>query len=1233
MAAEQVGGAFLSASLQATLDKLALSEIKDYFNVRKFKDETLNKLDFALNSINQVLDDAEEMQYKSPNVMKWLDDVKEAIYELDLLLDEVATEVSRQPGASKVLGFFTSFINPFDKEIASRVKEVLENITLLAEQKDMLRLRRGISAGNEVGSSWKLSNGLVTASLVDESSICGREGDKEQIIKLLLSDNVTCNEVPIVSIVGMGGMGKTTLAHLVYNDQRILEQFDFKAWVYVSQHFDVVAVTKTILKALQSLSEEESDLNLLQLELKQRLMGKKFLLVLDDVWNESFSSWDALKVPFIFGSTGSRILVTTRTKKVASVMNSSELLHLKPLENEDCWKLFVNFAFHDKDTSKYPNIVSVGSTIVEKCGGLPLAIKTLANSLRAKFSHHEWVKILESDMWHLSEDDSSINPALRLSYHNLPSYLKRCFAYCSIFPKGYEFDSNQLIKLWMAEGLLSFCQINKSEEELGSEFFNDLVARSFFQQSRGRGSHFTMHDLLNDLAKSVTGGFCLQIEGNLEQDIPKKTRHISCSHKFNIAKLLEHICKCNKLRCVVALTGEFGRGDLMNSNSQRVLFSRIKYLRVLSFNTCLLTELVDEISNLKLLRYLDLSHTKIKRLPDSICVLRNLQTLILKYCHHLTELPVDFHKLVNLRHLDVLMSGINKMPKHIGGLKHLKTLTFFYICKHSGFGIKELGNLKHLQGTLSIFKLENVINPTDAMEANMNDKMHLEELVLNWGDKFGRCYENDNSIIERHVLEALQPNGNLKSLTVLHYDGTSFPSWFGGSHLPNLISISLAKSKFCFMLPPFGQLPSLKELSISCFYGIEIIGPEFCGNDSSIIPFRSLEILKFEEMSAWKEWFSFDGHVESLSCLKELSIVRCPLLRKALPLHLPSLEKMVICECQHLEDSVPRAGNIQELELRRCEQILLKDLPSSLRKATICGTCVIESCLEQILLNNSFLEELGIHDFHAPNLNWSSSNLHIHYSLGTLSITSWHSSSLPFALDMFVNLHSLHFCDCPQLESFPTGGLPSKLQKLEIEGCPELELFPEEGLLPPTLSDLYLIGCSKLTTTNSKGFLHLKSLKSFYFYDCPQLQSFPTGGLPSRLHKLEIEGCPKLVASRETWGLFKLHSLKELRVSDDFENVELFPEEGLLPPTLSDLYLIGCSKLTTTNSMGFLHLKSLKSFYIVTCPRLQCLPEEGLPNSLSVLCILCCPLLEQRYQKGGEHWHKIHHIPSVMIDD
>ncbi|QCD95737.1 disease resistance protein RPM1 [Vigna unguiculata] len=793
----------------------------------------LKKLEVVLNSINQVLEDAEERQYKSPNVMNWLDQLKEAMYEAELLLDEVANETLRQkleakfqPATSKVRGFFKAFVNPFDIEIASRVEELLENIQFLASQKDMLGLRKGIFAGNEVGVSWKQSQQLPTTSLVDESSICGKEEEKEEIIKILLSNNVTCNQPATSKVRGF-----------------------FKAFV---NPFDIEIASRVeeLLENIQFLASQKDMLGL-----------RKGIFA----GNEVGVSW--------------------------------------------------------KQSQQLPTTSLV--------------------------------------------DESSI---------------------C-----GKEEEKEEIIKI-----------------------------------------------------------------------------------------LLSNNVTCN-------------------------------------------------------------------------------QTLLLLWCYHLAEPPLDLPKLVNLRHLDMCMSGINKMPNHIGRLKHLRTLTSFSIGKHD---VKELGNLNNLQGTLSIFRLENVTDPADAVEANLKGKKHLDGLVLNWGDNFGRCNENKDSILERQVLEALQPNGNLKKLYVLRYNGTSFPRWFGASHLPNLVSIALTESKFCFVLPPFGQLPSLKELSISCFNGIEVIGPEFCGNDSSNIPFRSLEILKFEEMSAWKEWCSFEGHSEEgqgLSCLKELFVRRCPWLRRALPQHLPSLQKLEICDCQHLEDSVPKAASIHEIKLHLCEKLFLKDLPSSLKKATMHGTCIIESTLHQILVNNPFLKEMKIHNFHGPNKKWSSLDLHIHDSLVTLSITSWYSSSLPFALYLFSNLHSV------------------------------------------------------------------------LFHDCPHLESFPEGDLRSSLRKLEIEHCPKLVASREKWGLFKLHSLTELRISDDFENVESFPEDMLLPPTLSVLYLIACSKLKNTNHRGFLHLKSLNSSYILCCPLLQSLLEAALSNSLSVLYIHECPLLKQRYQRDGKHWHKIHNIPSVIM--
>ncbi|KAB1208972.1 putative disease resistance protein RGA3 [Morella rubra] len=192
----------------------------------------------------------------------------------------------------------------------------------------------------------------------------------------------------------MGGIGKTTLAQLVYNDDRVKEHFDLKAWVCVSNEFDVLKITKRILEKLGSSTPggDRNDPDCLQVALKENIMGKKYLIVLDDVWNENPVVWEALTNPLRYGAQGSRIIATTRGIHVASVMRSTITYPLKQLPKEDCWSLFAKHAFRDDELGAYPELEEIGREIVKKCDGLPLAAKTIGSLLWSKLDINEWIR-------------------------------------------------------------------------------------------------------------------------------------------------------------------------------------------------------------------------------------------------------------------------------------------------------------------------------------------------------------------------------------------------------------------------------------------------------------------------------------------------------------------------------------------------------------------------------------------------------------------------------------------------------------------------------------------------------------------------------------------------------------------------------------------------------------------------------------------------------------------------
>jgi len=442
----EIASLILSPLIKVFFERMASGEFVDFFRRRKLSDGLLKKLKTTFLTLNAVFEDAEELQVMKPVVKEWLDELKDAIYDAEDVLDEIATEAliseldaEFQTTASKVRKSISALHNSFVKEIEPKIKDVLERLETLAQQKDLIGLREGVGG--------KLFERLPTTSLVEESDICGRNDEKEAIIKMLLSDDVSSNKMCVIAIVGMGGIGKTTLAQSVYNNDKVKEHFNIDAWVCVSEEFDVFKVTKTILEAVTSSISNIKDLNQLQLRLKECLKGKKFLLVLDDVWNETYVHWEILCKPFKYGAQGSKVIVTTRSDRVVSVARA--MCHrLMELPEEDCWSLFAKYAFHDGSSNAHGELEVIGRKIIKKCAGLPLAIKTIGALLRSKPDVDEWDNILKSELWDLPIDDMGILPALRLSYKYLSSYLKRCFAYCSIFPKDFAFKKDELIMLW-----------------------------------------------------------------------------------------------------------------------------------------------------------------------------------------------------------------------------------------------------------------------------------------------------------------------------------------------------------------------------------------------------------------------------------------------------------------------------------------------------------------------------------------------------------------------------------------------------------------------------------------------------------------------------------------------------------------------------------------------------------------------------------------------------------------
>ncbi|XP_052724916.1 putative disease resistance protein At3g14460 [Vigna angularis] len=1243
MALAVVGGALLSAFFDVLFDRLASPEVLNFIRGKK-PDKLLQKVKTQLIVVRVVLADAEKRQITDSNVKEWLALLRDVVYEVDDLLDEVSTKAASQKEVSN------SFSHLFKtKKIVSitKLEDIVERLDDILKQKENLDLKE---IPVESYQPWKAQ----PTSLEDGYAMYGRDKDKDAIMKMVLEDSTNGETVSVIPIVGMGGVGKPTLARSVFNDGKLKQKiFDLKAWVCVSDIFDIVKVTRTMIEEITRKPCKLSDLNALQLELMDELKDKRLLIVLDDVWIEDCDNWNSLTKPFLSGIRGSKVLITTRNENVAAAVpfHTVEVYHLSKLSNEDCWLVFANHAFPPSEASETRGTLKkIGKEIVKRCNGLPLAAQSLGGMLRRKQTIRDWNNVLQSDIWELPENQCKIIPALRISYNYLPPHLKRCFVYCSLYPKDFEFEKDELIQLWMAEDLVKAAKKGKTLEEVGQEYFYDLVSRFFFQSSsRSGGAYFVMHDLIHDLATFLGGDFYFRTdELEKETNIDRKTRHLSFTRFSDPVSDIKAFDTVKFPRTFLLI--DYKDSPFNNEKALHIIVSRLKYLRVLSlwkFQSQL--ALPDSVGELIHLRYLNLSRISIETLPESLCNLCNLQTLKLSYCSELTKLPSSMQNLVNLRHLEIFGTRIKEMPKRMGKLNQLRTLDCYVVGKHTENSIKELGGLPNLHGTFYVQKLENVTKGEEALEARIMDKNHISNLSLEWS------IANDNSIdfqVELDVLSKLEPHQDLEALSIIGYKGTRFPEWVGNFSYLYMTSIGLYNCNNCCMLPSLGQLPSLRNLFISNMNSVKTIDAGFYKKDdcSSVTPFPSLESLHISNMPCWEVWNSFDS--EAFPVLKNLYIEKCPKLKGDLPNHLPALQTLEIRNCELLVSSVPGPLTLRTLEIRKCKKVAFREFPLLVESIKVEGGPMVESMMEAISnIQPTCLQSLKLQNcssdisFRGGRLPASLKTLdirginklkfplqHKHELLESLSINNSDDSLTSLPLAIFPNLTSLRITNCENMESLLVSGseISKRLNTFAIDHCPNFVSFPGEGLCMPNLTSFTVCNCDKLKSLPDQMGTLVPKMEYLSISNCQQIESFPGGGMPPNLRTVFIENCVKLL-SNQAWVCMDM--VTSLSVWGPCDGIKSFPKESLLPPSLVSLDLFDLSSLETLDCKGLLHLTSLQQLNIERCQKLENIAGEKLPLSLIELTIYKCPLLKQRcHKKDRQIWPKICHVRGINIE-
>ncbi|CAO2838977.1 unnamed protein product [Amaranthus hypochondriacus] len=1068
----------------------------------------LEKLEKTIITIKSVLVDAETKRDLSMAQQGYISDLKAAVYDADDLFDELFTlvklnEIDGKRDSNifkKVRAFFSS-----KKDKVSRAKQMSRRVKKIRKQLDTV-------AGDY--NKYKLSINYTpivrrrqdTCSYVDVKYIIGRDNDKKDILEVLL-DSSASNDFCVLSIVGVGGLGKTALAQLVYQNIKNIQNGFLSLWVCVSdqdgEQFDVKTILCKILKLVDVKLDSDPSMEEVTNKFQKQFREKKYFLVLDDLWNEDRGKWIELKKYLRMGQAGSKIVVTSRSEKTASSIGSKHVHKLKGLSEEDSWCLFEMTAFGEGE--KYEELVKIGENIVKKCCNNPLAIKVIGSLLHGQ-EISKWESIEKSGLGEITESSDQILHTLKLSYYNLTSSLKSCFSYCAIFRKDYRMSKQNLIDLWLAQGYIVPLDGGQSLDDAAEEYFLILLRRCFFEEVKkneyGDVESVKMHDLIHDLAQEVSKEEICVVNSETN-NVGEKVRHLIYDREYE-----KHIMCSAKVRTYMCVEGMTDK-EVENMTSLRTLDVEAP---------C--KSLISSLRRFLLLRYVNFYDHELLALPDSFTRLYNLQTLILD-CWRLEKLPKDFGNLINLRHLDISECySLIGMPLGMDKCTNLRTLPYFVAGNGNSYAkINVLQFLNKIKGGIDILIRENYEHVDDVSDTEggyLKDMKHLtNKLNINFE---GECINPEGLI--KNLLPS--SSSNLKSLKLESYNGKTIPM----SPQHHLIHIEIISCGKLEQIPVLSKLPHLKSLILCHLDSVEYMeeGMTNSNDDANEVVdfFPSLESIEIYGMEELKGWWKEGGMRLRLRFprLSSLCMGKCDnfksfvpyLSPENLPEHqCPSLCKLSIHDCPKFASNLVcpsleklDLANINERLLITCENyqvdvtkprdVLTRDKVSHLKSLRINGVTnlVVESFVKlKEELNQSCASSLQTLKIEKCYNLRRLSGLESLTALQELSLSYNHNLSInkddeePWK--SFHSLCKLTFCELPEMKNLPKGMQHlTSLQSLDLIKCENLEELPQ------------WMSC-------------LSSLQYLVIDRCLRIKSFPEvmNDLTS-FNTLSIKGCPDL---------------------------------------------------------------------------------------------------------------------------